>query len=451
MSIFQFLRILWARRLLIVAATVSCVVGAFIVVQIVPPRYQSQSRVILEVLKPDPVTGEVNSPRFAGAYTKTQMELIQDYRVAGRVVDDLGWQNDPNLVSQYQNRGAGDDRDLRRWLAQRVIDGTRVKLISGSNILEIGFTANSPETARTIADALRKAYIDSSLDFRRESALRTADWFASQTQKAKVALDAAEAAKTAYEKEYGIVLADNNLDIDSARLQALAGAGAGAPMISAPVGPTASALQLAQVDAAIAQASRTLGPNHPDLISMQQQRALLARQAAQESSAANSAAGSAASAARVSAGLLEAQKSKVIGQRDKIERLRQLQAEVNIRRDQFTKASTRTAALRQEAEIGESGITPLDSATAPRKPSFPNVPLMMVGALGFGLGFGVLVALLVELFGRRVRSEDDLNQAVNAPVLAVISAAQRPPTGVSRLRALFDRPRHGRRQGPVQA
>lgn len=443
MSIFQFLRILWARRVLIVAATISCVIGAFIVIQIVPPRYQAQSRVILELLKPDPVTGEVTSPRFASAYTKTQIELIQDYRVAGRVVDDLGWMNDPNLLTQYQNRAKGDERDFRRWLAQRVIDGTSTKLISGSNILEIGFTSNSPEAARTIADSLRKAYIDSSLDFRRESALRTAEWYSTQTQKTKAALDTAESAKSAFERENGIVLADNNIDIDSARLQALAGSGTAAPMFAAPVGPTPSGIQLAQVDAAIAQVSRTLGPNHPDLLALQQQRAVLSQQAAQERSAASAAAGSAASAARVSAGMLEAQKSKVIGQRDKLERLRQLQSDVNIRREQFTKAASRTAALRQEAEIGESGITPLDSATAPRQPSFPNVPLIMFGSLGFGLGFGVLVALLAELFGRRVRSEEDISLALDAPLLAVVAAAPRARRALPSVRSVT-----GRRSAP---
>ena len=435
MNISQFFRILWARRYLIVAAAVSCLIGAFAVIQIVPPRYQAQSRVILELLRPDPITGEVTSPRFAGAYTKTQLELIQDYRVAGRVVDNLGWANDLNMIAQYQARPAGDGRDLRRWLAQRIIDGTSASLISGSNILEISYTANAPETARVIADALREAYIESSLAFRRESASQTAEWYESQTQKAKLALDAAERAKSDYERDNGIILADNTTDIDSARLQALASAGAAAPIVAPTVGPTPSAIQLAQVDAAIAQASRTLGPNHPDLIAMKQQREVLANQAAQERVTASTAASAAASAAQVTAGMLEAQKAKVMAQRDELEKLRQLQAEVNIRREQFTQAASRTAALRQEAEIGDAGITRLDGATTPRRPTFPNVPLVLGGGLALGLGFGVFVALITELLGRRVRGVEDLS-ILDAPVLGVVSA----PSSVQ------SRPRLGRKR-----
>lgn len=416
MSIVQFLRILWARRLVIVAATVSCVLGAFIVTLIVPPRYQAYSRVMMDLVKPDPVTGQITQANFARAYTKTQIELIKDYRVAGQVVEDLGWLNDPNLQTAYDERKAGDDRDFRRWAAQRVIDGTNAKLIEGSNILEISYTASTPDAARTVSDALRKAYIDTSLQFRRESARRTAEWYAQQADKAKAVLVAAEAAKTAYERESGIVLQAGGTDIESAKLSALAQASGtpAAPVITA--GPSAANLQLAQIDAAIAQASRTLGPNHPDLIAMRQQRAVMASQVAQERRA------GVVSGGGVSAAALEAQKAKVIAQRDKIERLRQLQAEVDLRRAQFEKASARTAELRQEAEVGETNLVPLGSAVTPQSPSFPNVPLIMFGALGFGLAFGVLVSLIIELFGRRIRGAEDVSAVIDAPLLAVISA-----------------------------
>jgi uncharacterized protein involved in exopolysaccharide biosynthesis len=425
-SIVQFLRILWARRWLVVAATVSCVIGAFIVTRIVPPRYQAQSRVMLELVKPDPVTGQITSPQFAKAYTRTQIELIRDFRVAGKVVEDLGWLNDPNLQTEYQLRPASDDRDFKRWAAQRIIDGTDASLIEGSNILELKFSASTPEAARAVADALRAAYIDSSLAYRRETAARTADWYSGQAEKAKIALAKAEAEKAAYERANGIILQDDKTDIDSARLAALASSGAPTVAAIAPVGPTPAALQLAQLDAAITQASRVLGPNHPDLIAMRQQRGVLATQAAQERSAANAAANATSSAARVGAGMLEAQRSKVIAQRDKLEQVRALQAEVDVRRDQFLKASSRAADLRLESNVGETGITPLGNAVTPQKPVFPNMPLIMFGSLGFGLGFGVLVALLTELFGRRVRSGEDLSHAIDAPLLAVIAAPTKP-------------------------
>ena len=52
----------------------------------------------------------------------------------------------------------------------------------------------------------------------------------------------------------------------------------------------------------------------------------------------------------------------------------------------------------------------------------------MFGAFGFGLGFGVLVSLLIELFGRRVRGAEDVTAIIDAPLLAVIAGPRKPRT-----------------------
>jgi capsular polysaccharide biosynthesis protein len=67
-------------------------------------------------------------------------------------------------------------------------------------------------------------------------------------------------------------------------------------------------------------------------------------------------------------------------------------------------------------------MSTLSEASAPETPYYPKVPMIIGGAAGFGLGLGVLVALLVELLGRRVRSAEDLEVAVDAPVLGVIQS-----------------------------
>lgn len=420
MSIVQFLRILWARRLLIAAATISCFVGAFIVIQIVPPRYEAHSRVLLNLLRPDPVTGQVIAGPATRAYIATQRELIKDPAVAGQVADELGWLSDPVMMQAYQNRSEADARDFRRWAAQRVIDGTNVAVLEGSNILEITYTTNSPEYARAVADAVRKAYIDASLSFRREDASRNAEWFEQQAQKARRMLTEAEAMKTKYERENGIVLGADNRDIDSARLSALAAQAGGPAVVPLPSQTTSpSSIQLTQIDAAIAQASKTLGPNHPELQQMRTQRATIAGVAAQETAAMRAAASAAAGSVGAIDRAMAAQRSRVIAQRDKVEQLTQLQSEVDLRREQYNKTAARAASLRQEAAVGETGLTPLGSAVAPQSPVFPNKPLIVIGSIGLGAAMGVLVALLMELFARRIRGAEDL-RSLEVPLLAVV-------------------------------
>jgi uncharacterized protein involved in exopolysaccharide biosynthesis len=443
MSIVQFLRVLWARRVIVVAATISCFLGALVVIQIVPPRYEAQSRVLLNLLKPDAVTGQVIAGPATRAYVATQRELIKDYAVAGPVVDELGWLSEPALMQQYQNRAKSDVRDFRRWVAQRIIDGTEAKVVEGSNILEITFKSSSPRDAQLVADAVRKAYINASLNFRREDAARNAEWFDQQAEKTRELLTQAEAVKTAYEKDNGIVLQADKTDVDSARLSALAAQASAAPVVPM-MGPAASpaAIQLAQIDAAIAQASQTLGPNHPELKQLKAQRASVATAAAQERAAAQAMAGAAAAGVNALDRAVSAQKSRVIAQRDKVERLMQLQSEVDLRREQFNKTAQRAAQFRQEAAIADTGLTPLGSAVAPEKPVFPNKPLIVVGSIALGFAMGIMVALLIELFARRVRGVEDLRD-LDVPLLAIIA----PPAKRHRLQMPNARgPSLGRRE-----
>lgn len=422
MSLIQFLRILWAHRLITIAATVCCMIGAAAVIMLIPPRYETSSRVMLNLLKPDPVTGEFVGTKAVQTYVATQTELIKDYRVAGQVVDELGWQSDPALIEQYRNRPSTDDRDFRRWLAQRIIDGTQARLVSGSNILEITYTSNSPQAAKVIADTIRKAYIDSSLASRREEATRNADWFAAQAAKAKIALDAADKAKTDYEREHGVVMQDDESDLETARLRSLNSQAPTAPPMFVAPPPSANAAALAALDAQIAQASQVLGANHPELQEMRARRATLSSLVSQELAAARAQVSAAAAGAGALERALQAQKSKVIAQRDVLERLTQLQSEVVLRRDLYTKTMSRAATFRQEAAAADVGISVLGNAVTPQKPSFPNKSLIMFGSLGLGLGLGVLTGLLLELLSRRVRGVEDLEWAIDAPMLAAIAA-----------------------------
>lgn len=433
MSIFQFLRIIWARRLLIGAATLASLIGATLVILIVPPRWEATSGVMMGLLKPDPVTGLVLG-NAAGAYVKTQMELVKDYSVAGRVADQLGWLSDPQLIAAWERRPKSDQRDFRRWLAQLVIDRTKVKVPDGGNILEITYEGSNPNDAKAVADALRQAYIDASLQFRRDQATKDADWFQAQADEIKTSLDTAAAAESAYERENGIVMADEKTDLDTARLRSLAAAGAPvapAPMVSAPASSAAS-IQLAQVDAQIAEAAKTLGPNHPELQALKATRAALAQQVAQDQAAARAQASAVAGAASASAGALERavqqEKSVVLGESDKLAKLSQLASKVNVLKDEYDKTEARIGDLRQEAAVADTGLTPLGSAVTPKSPAFPNKLLIIPGSLALGLATGVLVALLAELFNRRVRGVEELRDLADVPLLTVVAGPAKTST-----------------------
>ncbi|WP_439534082.1 Wzz/FepE/Etk N-terminal domain-containing protein [Polymorphobacter sp.] len=439
MSLIQFLHILMARRMILLVCFVTSVVVAGAVASFLPPRYTAKTRVLMDIIKPDPVTGLMVSGRDPRAFIRTQIELIQDYRVATDVVDRLGWPNNPAVIASWQAETGGVG-DIRRWGAERIIAGTTATTIANANILEISYEAPSPEAARAIATLLREAYIDANLRFTVDSAGRTAEWYREQTDRALAALTAAERAKTRFEQQNQIVMTGEG-EAETAKLTSLQGsllAARGAQttqqFAAAQQGSTSPVvdqlkIQLAQITDQIQQAAGTLGVEHPSYKALVARKNLLERQLSTESASARSAGASSSNVSRQSLASLEAeynaQRAKVLSMKDTLNELTQLQREVDLRREQYQSAATKAAELRLQSSVSESGLVVLGDAIGSNTPSFPNWPQVWGLSAGFGLALGVALSLLVELLGRRVRGPEDLGFAAKVPVLAVIADAPR--------------------------
>jgi uncharacterized protein involved in exopolysaccharide biosynthesis len=249
---------------------------------------------------------------------------------------------------------------------------------------------------------------------RRAEATKNAQFYTVQAEGARKLAEAAEMTKAAYERESGIVM-DGRADLDSERLAALAAQAAAGPLTAAPAGSSAAAMEIAQIDAKMADLGSRLGPNHPEMQELRARRAAMAKLASDEQSVPRASSGMAAINQALSA-----QKQVVLGQRDKVERLRQLQAEVELRRDQYRSAAQRSAQFSMEALAVDNGMTALGVVVTPKEPVFPNKKLMVGGALALGTALGLAIALLLELLNRRVRGVEDLHLSGEIPCVCVV-------------------------------
>ena len=138
-------------------------------------------------------------------------------------------------------------------------------------------------------------------------------------------------------------------------------------------------------------------------------------------------------------GAYQAQKARVLAQADKMDRLNQMQADIAVKRDQYQKLASKAEEMKSIASAGDTNLEPLGNTNLPDEAVWPNKPAIIGSAIALGAVLGVLLALLVEFFARRVRSEDDLESATGAPVLAVVGRP-RPTTGLTpRLLKFIDR------------
>jgi len=223
-----------------------------------------------------------------------------------------------------------------------------------------------------------------------------------------------------YERENGVFMADDKVDVDSAQLRALASQ-AQAPMTPIQPGLSQYAAQLIEIDNEIAQQSQRLGPNHPDIMALKARRQAISDLAAKEKSSQSTAVGTATANAQAMSRAVQAQKQKVMEKSDKIARLRELQADIDLKQEQYDKALAKAAELAQEAAVADSGITSLGPPTVGDQPAFPKKPLIIGGSTFLGFAVGILSAILAELMARRVRGIEELQQALDVPVMAVVA------------------------------
>ncbi len=440
MSIIQLLRILIARRWIVFGCMILSLIVAGAVGKILPARFPATARVLMDNFKPDPVTGTMMNAAGLRSFTRTQIELIKDYRIAGEAVDKLGLTNNPDLLAQWQAQTGGYG-DFRRWIADRIIDSTRVDLVENSNIMALTYEASNPEVARRTVNALRDAYIENSLKFRTDSAGRSAEWYREQANRALKSLEAAEAAKTKFEQDNGIVMTSAG-EAETVKLASLQAAVTAArsnesvQQFEAVRQSTTSGVvdqlkvQLATLNDQIETASERLGTKHPTYIAMLSRREQLERQLGREQAAARQAGAAQLGATRGSIASIEAayeaQRAKVFAMKEKLDKLNQLVSEVMLRRAQYEQAAKRTADLQLESNVADAGLIVLGDATVSGKPSFPNWPLIIGLATGAGLALGIVMGLFVELVNRRVRGSEDLSYAARVPVFAVIAERRKP-------------------------
>lgn len=406
----QIFRMLKARWPLIIAVAIAgAIVGAIAAKQI-PSRYEARSRVVVDLLKADPVTGEALPPRTLETYLAAQVELIRDPRVTRRVVEHFGWEQSAALRARYDAAAPAPRISMRDWLAEDVSQRTRATLIRNSPILEIAYGSTVPETARRGADAVRDAFLAEALDSKRRDAAQKAAWFGRQAATLKGRLAEAEQRKAAFERANNIVLQDDNMDAESSKLRALASSAP--PPAAAAVGGTPfvapSAGALAQTSAQLAAARREMGVNHPQIIALQQQQAALSAAVSREEGAARAAARSVAGGGAATIGI-DAQTRKVLAQRGLVDEARRLAGDVAVLRDQVTKTMQRAAEFELQAQSTEAGFSKLGAAALPRTATTPGRWLLIIGGLLAGAGLGAAAALLIEFVSRRVRGAEDLS------------------------------------------
>lgn len=440
MNITQFLLILNARKWIILITWALIVALAAGVSLLMPKKYTATTDLVVDFKATNPVTGVMLPSQLLPGYLATQMDIVKSHNVAVKVVKNLRMVEDsPNIQQSFQEatKGQGTPHD---WLADRLLGELDVIPSRESSIITISFNWGDPQFAAIVANAFAQAYIQTNLELKVEPAKQTAQWFDQQINQLRTNLENAQGKLSAYQREKGVVLSDERLDIETAKLgelsgQVVAAQSAAFDAYSRKSQHEASAevannslvqnlkVQMAQSEARLAELEKKTGKNHPEY-----QRAVAQLDSIKQDldsairTATRSVATTASAAQQRLGGLRSAvasQKSRVLALKNQRDEIMVLVRDVENAQRIYDTALQRAGQSKLESQTSQTEIAVLNPAVPPMTPSKPRTFLNILIATFLGGLVGVGLAFLIELVNRRVRSADDITALLQLPILSV--------------------------------
>lgn len=462
MTLQQFLLILQARAKVALYTLLATVLTTLIVSLVLPKQYTSSTAIVIDVKSPDPVAGMVLPGMISPGYMATQVDIINSDRVAQRVVKLLRMDESPVIQEQWRDDTDGKG-SLVVWLANLLQKKLDVKPSRESNVININYTATDPGFAAAVANAFAQAFIDVNLDLKVEPARQNAAWFEGQTKLVRDKLEVAQAALSSYQQKSGIVATNERLDYETAKLNDLSAqltavqaqtsdsssksksAGGSETLAEVMQSPLINGLKadIARLESRQQESSINLGKNHPQTIRTESELASLKAKLASETRAISSSIGTSYTVGKQKEKeLLEAietQKSRVLGLTKQNDEISVLKRDVESAQRAFEGVSLRSSQTRLESLSVQTNAVVLNPASEPTEASKPKILLNVLVSIFLGTLLGVGFALMLELGNRRVRSEEDLAEALELPVLASIASTTPPLSSGQKLRRFFSR------------
>src|SRR5712692_3551708 len=463
MSIQQFLLALRARFGVFGLALAATVLAAAVTSLLLPKSYKATVSLLVDAKDEQSLSNVLRPlvlPQERFSYMQTQMDIITSKKVARKVVQDLKLAENP-LTRAAVDGEAGGGGSIEDQIVESLLNKLKVEP-SQSNVIQASFSSPDPRFSALVANAFAKAYIDTMLELRVEPTRQAAAWFDEQLKTLRANLEDAQAKLTEYHQRQGIVSADERSDVESTRLGLLSDQVAraqeqtfqwngreqqarklleqgGSPDRLPDVldNPFIQKLKtdLLHGEARLRELATQYGANHP-----QYQRQVSENQSLREKldSEMRKVVAGIESSARQNrqreADLVKAmasQRARLLALKENRNAFTVLRRNVESAERAYDTAMQRSVVSQVDSRASQTNVTVLNPAFVPSVPSQPKIVLNIVLSVAVGTMLGIGIVILMEVFDRRVRSRDDLDDTGNVPLLGVLNAWR--PAGYPRL------------------
>jgi len=458
----------------ILAPALMVAVLAALIVFAMDPVYRSTATFMIEA-KPAKVLSieevyEIDAAQ--NEYFQTQFEILKSRDLAQKVIDKLKLAKTPEFNEQdtegkaslwnewlswlpalkeqpKETTGAGLDPE---GLVNDFIDRLTVTPRPKTQLVDVRFDARDPKLAREIVRTLGEAFIDSTLQARREVTRKATEWLANRLQSLKEKLAESETRLQDFlEKEHlvdlkGVLtLTSKEIENNTSRLSEARrirteaeSLYSKARSLGANIYNRVEALpkvfedqvvldlkqKEAQVSNKISALSERYGANHPSILAARSElesvNSLLKKQITSIVSGIASHYEVARANEQAVLNDLETNKAQVEDIGRKQTRLREFQREVDSNRHLYEMFFNRFREASAAAGLGVANVRFIDRASGPAGPVRPKKTLIIGLSFIGPLFIGMVLAFLLGHFDATLKTANDVYSKLGAPLLGIV-------------------------------
>jgi uncharacterized protein involved in exopolysaccharide biosynthesis len=382
-------------------------------------------------------------------FQRTHYELLKSRAMAERVVSALQLQDDADflkprgksligwILSGFSSGSEASEASLasRQSAATGIVSANiSVRPVAGSRLVNLSFSDPNPQRAQQIANAYADAYVAANLDKRFEANSYAKVFLEDQIEQLKLRLEQSEKALIEFAEREKIVqatdrasIAENNLAAANAALGQLITERIKSEQTWRQV-ENAQAINLPQllsnsvIEDLRAQGKalrreyeeklETFKPSYPAMIEISNKINEVERQLASEVATVKA---SLKAAYEFSRNQEEEMRTQINDLRAEVVKLQKkgiqyniLQREVETNRGLYNSLLQRYKEVDVASGVGTNNIFIIDRALAAGTPSEPHITRILIFALMLGLGAGLGIAYIFELFDDVMRSPEEI-------------------------------------------
>lgn len=229
-------RALWQRKVAILAVTLIAVIGSFVAVNMITPRYKSEARVLIENRETaysqpqNDRTQERDRTLLDAEAVQSQVQLALSRDLARKIVNDLKFSERPEF-----NPSAGDSifstilsmvgisrpasqRSLEERILDRYFERLSVYQVDRSRVIAIEFQSTDPEFAARVANAVAQGYVLLQQQAKQDAIRQANQWLAGEIERLRSRVAEAESRVEEFRAKSNLYVGPNNNPLSAQQL-----------------------------------------------------------------------------------------------------------------------------------------------------------------------------------------------------------------------------------------